>query len=345
MKSKVFFLAGEDEITLKKRFPELLERLIDREFSANTWSGIKVHFGEKGNVTFVPADYSRITVKYLKEKGAKPFLFETNTLYHGQRSNTVDHLNLAAEHGFSPSRLGAPVVIADGIRGEGSAIVPVCKKHVEEAHLGSMVPEIPVLVGISHFKGHMLTGFGATIKNFSMGTAARKGKLFMHSLSKPWIDNEKCTQCGACAEQCAAEAIVRDGDDFVILKDKCTGCAECLGVCPVGAVKIHWDEASESASEKMAEYALAACGKKPGFYVNFLINITKDCDCLGKKMKPVTANVGIIASRDPVAADQAGFDLVEKTIRSAHPDVNPEVQLAHAERIGLGKRDYEMEEL
>ncbi|MBN2379410.1 DUF362 domain-containing protein [candidate division WOR-3 bacterium] len=345
MKSKVFFLPGADQKTLKKRFPELLKRLIPKDFMNNARVGVKAHFGEKGNVTYVPADYSRIAIQFLSGKGAKPFVFETNTLYHGRRSNTVDHLNLAREHGFSSDKLGAPVVIADGIRGESAASVPVDGKHVTEAHLGSLVPEIPVVVGMSHFKGHMLTGFGATIKNFSMGVAARKGKLFMHSLSKPWIDNEKCTLCGACVEQCAAEAITRKAEDFVILKEKCTGCAECLGVCPVGAVKIHWDEASESASEKMAEYAFAACKGKEGFYINFLVNITADCDCLGKKMVPVRKDVGVLASCDPVAVDQAGFDLTEKEMRSAHPDVNPEIQLSHAARIGLGARDYELEEL
>lgn len=345
MKPKVFFLPGEDLKELQERFPQLLGRIIDSEFSNSPWCGIKVHFGEKGNVTFVPAGFSRVAVRFLKKKGAKPFIFESNTLYYGQRSNTIDHLNLAAEHGFSKANTDAPVVIADGLRGESAVSVPVKGRHANQADLAALVPEIPVMVGISHFKGHMMTGFGGTIKNFSMGVAARKGKLFMHSLSKPWIDLEKCTSCGICAEQCPAEAIERKAEDFVIVKTRCTGCAGCIGVCPVGAVKIHWDEASESASEKMAEYALATCKDKEAFYVNLLANITADCDCWGKKLPLMRGNIGILASRDPVAVDQACLDMIASEIRSAHPEVDPTVQLGHAERIGLGVRDYEMEEL
>ena len=345
MKPKVFFLPGKDKSELLGRLPLLLGRLIDKSFSTNAFCGIKVHVGEKGNVTFVPAEFARVGVRFLKQKGARPFLFETNTLYYGQRGNTIDHLKLAAEHGFGSENVGAPLLIADGIRGESSLDVPVKGEIIKQANVGSLIPEIPVVLGFSHFKGHMLTGFGATIKNFSMGCAARGGKLQIHSLSKPWIDVERCTSCGECQKRCPADAIETKGKDFVIVRAKCTGCAGCIGVCPARAVRIKWNEASESASQKMAEYALAALSGKEAFYVNFLINITKECDCLGKKMEPIHEDVGILASRDPVAVDQACLDMVEEEIGSAHPEVDPAVQLVHGERIGLGKRDYELEEL
>lgn len=345
MKPKVFFLPGKDKSELLERLPLLLGRLIDKGFATNAFCGIKVHVGEEGNVTFVPAEFARAGVHFLKQKGARPFLFETNTLYYGQRSNTLDHLRLAAEHGFGSENVGAPLLIADGIRGEASARIPLKGKHVREAQIASLVPNIPCIVGFSHFKGHMLTGFGATIKNFSMGCAARSGKLQIHSLSKPWIDVERCTSCGECQKRCPSDAIEIKGGDFVIVHAKCTGCAGCIGVCTAKAVRIKWNEASESASQKMAEYALAALSGKEAFYVNFLVNITKDCDCLGKKMEPIHEDVGILASRDPVAVDQACLDMVEEEIGSAHPEVDPAVQLVHGERIGLGKRDYELEEL
>lgn len=348
MKPKVFFLAGKDKSELLKRLPLLLERLIDKDFTASPFCGIKVHVGEKGNKTFVPADFARVGVKFLKEKKARPFLFETNTLYHGQRGHTLDHLRLAAEHCFTLENVGAPLLIADGIRGEGAARVPVRNgKHIKEAQVASLVPDIPFVVGFSHFKGHMLSGFGASIKNFSMGTAARGGKLEMHSLSKPRIDISKCTRCGECRRHCPSEAIEVKSEDFVILHAKCTGCAGCIGVCPVKAVKFNWDEASESAAEKMAEYAGATLTGKQGFFVNFLFDITKDCDCWGEAMKPIHDDVGVLASRDPVALDQACFDMgkIKHKLRSAHAEVDPEVQLAHAERIGVGKRDYRLEEL
>lgn len=348
MKPKVFFLAGKDKSELLKGLPRLLSRLIDKQFTSSPFCGIKVHVGEKGNKTFVPADFARVGVKFLKEKNARPFLFETNTLYHGQRGNTLDHLRLAAEHGFSLENVGAPLLIADGIRGEGATRVPIERgKHIKEAQLAALVPNIPFVIGFSHFKGHMLSGFGASIKNFSMGTAARGGKLEMHSLSKPIIDVSKCTRCGECQRHCPSEAIEVKSGDFVIVHAKCTGCAGCVGVCPEKAVRIKWNEASESASEKMAEYAKASLQDKQGFFVNFLIKITRECDCWGEAMKPVHDDVGILASRDTVALDQACYDLeeIKEKMRSAHPEIDPEIQLAHAEAIGVGKRDYILEEL
>jgi uncharacterized Fe-S center protein len=345
MASKVYFLPGKDKKELLEGMPRLLGRLIDADFSTSPFCGVKVHVGEAGNKTFVPADFSKVAVGFLSQKGARAFLFETNTLYYGRRGNTVDHLLLAAEHGFSAENTGAPLVIADGMRGEGSVEMPVNGELLKRAKLGALIPEIPVVVGLSHFKGHMLSGFGGTIKNFSMGCAAKGGKLQMHSLTKPRIDMEKCIRCGDCQEQCPADAIVTRGEDFVIVHARCTGCAGCIGVCPSKAVRIDWNEASESASKKMAEYALAALKGKQGFYVNFLINITKECDCLGEEMDPMHPDVGILASLDPVAVDQACLDMVEKEIKSAHPEVDPAVQLAHGERIGLGKRDYSLEEL
>lgn len=346
MKPKVFFLPEKDRGALLKRLPLLLAQLINEDFKSSAFCGIKVHVGERGNVTFVPSEFAKAGVEFLKKKKARPFLFETNTLYHGQRGNAIDHLKLAAEHGFSLEGTGAPLLIADGIRGEAAARVPAKSgKHIRNAQLASLVPDIPCVVGFSHFKGHMLSGFGGSIKNFSMGCAARGGKLEMHSLSKPKIDISKCTRCGECQRRCPAEAIVKKTEDFVIVQKKCTGCAGCIGVCPVKAVKFKWNEASESASEKMAEYALAALSGKDAFFVNFLISISPECDCWGERMKLIHEDIGALASRDPVALDQACFDMVADEIRKAHRDVDPEVQLAHAEHIGLGKRNYKLEEL
>ncbi len=345
MASKVFFLPAKRQEALIAGLPRLLAKLIDKNFQANTPVGIKVHFGEKGNRTFIPAEYSKITVSFLKERKAKPFLFETNTLYYGERGNTIDHLNLAYEHGFSHQNIGAPVIIIDGMHGEDSIEIPLANQLIQNAKLGAMITEIPTLLGFSHFKGHMVAGFGGSIKNFSMGTASRAGKLEMHSLSKPWIDTDYCSKCGECKKQCPSDAIEIKGDNFFILSEKCTGCARCIGVCTARAVRINWDEASDSVSKKMAVYAMAALKDKEAYFLNFLIHITKDCDCIGKEMQPICENLGILASLDLVALDQACFDMVENEIRSAQPRVNPEIQLAHAQSIGLGVREYELEEV
>lgn len=329
------------------RGTDLLGGVHDRQLA-----GVKLTFGEEGNTGYPPPPIVREIVSALRERGARPFLTETNTLYSGRRKNSVDHLELARDHGFGAEAVGAPIILGDGLLGREEWQAPVAGQHLKRAHLAPILRDLEFLVGLAHATGHLLTGYGGAIKNIAMGLANRAGKLEMHSSVSPTVREDRCTLCGRCVAACAPGAMSLGPSAATIDAELCTGCAECLAVCPTGAVGIDWNSGSVRVQELMAEYAAAVVGAVAGraVFVNLLHQVTRHCDCLGEAPEVIAAEVGIAASRDPVALDQASLDLLREAsggdpFRAAWPEADPEVQIRHAERVGLGLRAYRVKEM
>ncbi|WAM34291.1 DUF362 domain-containing protein [Caldicellulosiruptor morganii] len=332
----------------------------------NKFVAIKVHFGEPGNLAYIRPNYVARIVKLIKDLGGKPFVTDANTLYTGRRSNAVDHLQAAYENGFNPLTLGCHVIIADGLKGTEYREIEVNLKHTQKAKIGSAIADADIVISMNHFKGHEMTGFGGAIKNIGMGSGSRGGKLFMHSSSKPVIKTSKCVGCGMCVKSCAQLAIaLNEKKKAVIDYEKCVGCGQCVAVCQFEAATVRWDEAASIASEKIAEYAYAVLKDKPNFHINFIMNISPDCDCWSHNDIPIAPDIGIAASFDPVALDKACVDLVNSStftpagcvlekakhievdgkidrFKSIHPDTDWQVALKHAQEIGLGSLEYEL---
>lgn len=305
---------------------------------------VKLHFGEEGNTRFVSPANLRPILASLARHNSNHFLTDANALYRGRRHNATDHLEIARKHGFFD--LGVPVVIADGERGEEEAQIAISGKIFPKVRIARRIAEARALVVVSHFKGHLLFGFGGAIKNLGMGCGSRAGKLEMHAALKPSV-NESCTVCGKCVEVCPADAILLAEDKATIDPDLCEGCATCIGVCEFDAVEVPWmDLASSAVMERTAEYALGAVGGKPCVCVTFINNIAKDCDCMADS-ELIGQDVGIVASTDPVACEQAAFDLVRAQhggidIFKRATRIDGSHILGYAESIGLGRRDYEL---
>ncbi len=313
-------------------------------------TAVKLHFGEKGNASFVRPVFVRRVVEEIAAAGGKPFLTDTNTLYLGSRCNAVDHLRTAVENGFAIAVVGAPLVIADGIRGESAVRVPVNGRLLDEVSIGLEIVNADALVAITHFKGHELSGFGGALKNLGMGCASRAGKLVQHSTVAPAVDPGGCTACGTCVAHCPSGAIALASGKALIDPGACIGCADCIVVCPEHAVKVDWNEAAPALQMKMVEHAAGALHGKKGksLFVSFVMQVSPFCDCYGSNDRPIAPDVGILASDDPVALDQACADLVVKAagkdpFRATHPSVDWTVQLAHGEIMGLGTRSYRLE--
>lgn len=352
MASKVFFipasLSDSPKTLAEKTEKSFLCLGIHRRIERDSFVALKINFGEKGNKGYIKPQWLLPLINSLKKKSSRVFITDTNTLYIGSRSNAVDHIRLAGGHGFNQASLGIPVLIADGLIGRDDDEIPVNLPRVKTAKIASAFLNTDVLLGLSHFTGHMLSGFGAAIKNLGMGCASRAGKLEQHSDMHPRVRSKACDFCKVCFDYCPTEAIEERKEKAFILEKKCIGCGECLVVCPVGAVKLTWDEDTIRVQEKMAEYALGVqklFGDKIGF-INFLVNITKDCDCMSTDAPPIADDLGILSSHDPVALDKASADLViqsaGKDILRIHNDVDWSAQLRHAERIGLGTTDYKL---
>lgn len=355
MKSVVYFIqarAAEGPDSLSEKAVSLFRRLdIDKHITKESFVALKTHFGEKGNLGFLKPAWLAGVVSLIRKRTPRVFFTDSNTLYVGHRSNAVDHSLLAWQHGFGSNEVGIPVIIADGLLGQDGEEVKAGLPHVKTAKVGSAIVHSEVLVCFSHLTGHVLSGVGGAIKNLGMGCASRAGKLEQHSDVHPSISAKACRNCSICLDHCPSEAIFQVEGSARIDDKKCIGCGECLTVCKYGAVKFRWGEDSRRLQEKMAEYACAVKSlfkDKIGF-LNFALNVTKDCDCMSTSQSTIAEDVGLLASADPVALDRASIDLV---LAGAGADVFKKgykldwsLQLAHGERIGLGTQAYELVKL
>lgn len=368
MASQVYFMdmrAGSHKESLPRKVRRIFDQAaFPRLLGKEELVAIKIHFGESGNLGFIHPVLVRQVVDKVKENGGKPYLVDTNTLYVGSRANSVDHLETALKNGFSYATVGAPLIIADGLLGKNFVEVEINKKHFHKVKIGSDIFNAPSMIVMSHVKGHIATGFGGAIKNLGMGCSNRGGKQMMHSVVKPEVNGEKCTGCGVCLKWCPVEAITQKNKRGKAEIDRglCIGCGECTAACQYEAIKIRWQSETDQLQERMVEFALGAVQnkKKKTGYINFLINVTPDCDCHPWSDAPVIPDVGILASSDPVALDQASLDLINrqtglvgtKLITNYAPGqdkfsgirdtIDHNVQLRYAEEIGLGVRSYEL---
>lgn len=328
---------------------------------------VKLHFGEYGNDTFLHPPFAGQVVNKIKACGAKPFLTDTSTLYSGSRRNAVDHLNTAYGHGFSPATVNAPVIIADGLFGQNDEAVAVNLKHFKEVHIATEIWRAPSMVVLSHFKGHEMAGFGGAIKNLAMGCASVAGKRDQHA-TRVVVNTDTCVGCGMCESVCpVAAARLDDSGKASIDPSVCIGCFECITVCQVKAIDLDWATELPLFMERMTEYAYGAVHNKAGrvCYINFVLNVTPDCDCAAWSDAPLVPDLGILASRDPVALDQACYDLV-KNAQSINGSCGCDsekhgtgldkfaqrwdktcgtVQLTYGEAIGLGSTQYTLVEV
>ncbi len=355
--SRVYYVElkrGEKLPSVIKKSVKALERAPFLNLIKDTdLVAIKIHFGEKGNKGHIHADIVRHAADILKKKSQRVFVTDTNTLYIGCRSNSVDHIKIAYEHEFSLANIGIPVIIADGLTGRNFKSIEITGGHLKNVKIASDIVYSDFMLCLSHMTGHMQAGFGATIKNLGMGCASRAGKLEQHSNVLPEVSQSKCTGCGTCLKWCPAEAIVIEGHKAVVIQANCIGCGECTVACKIGAIDIKWSETVKVLQEKMAEYALGVVKTltpERMYYLNFLNHITKDCDCMAKDEPPICEDLGIMASADPVAVDQASVDMLLKVnggdiFKKGYPHIDWSVQLKYAESIGLGSTKYELETL
>jgi len=367
MKSKVFFadLRTTPRRNLLDKIDDLLAAVgVKERFRKGQLVALKLHFGEKGNASYVRPIFVRRAVDRIKETGASPFLTDTNTLYVGSRGNSVDHLRTAVENGFDYAVVSAPLIIADGLRGEAGLPIRVKGRHLEEVSIAREIASADGLIAISHFKCHELTGFGGALKNVGMGCASREGKLTQHSSCAPVVDPQGCTACGDCSLACPSDAI-EVGAVAVINEKTCIGCGHCIAVCPQGTINVRWNESSSRLQEKMVEHFEGAVKGKEGrcVYLTFVTQVSPACDCYGLATGPIVPDAGVLASTDPVAIDQAAANIVNglegqkgtalssghepggDKFRGVHPSIDWEVQLEYAEARGLGTRNYALEKV
>ena len=329
---------------------------------------VKMHFGELGNLSFLRPNYARAVVDVVKELGGVPFLTDCNTLYPGSRKNAIEHLYCAWENGFTPMTVGCPVIIGDGLKGTDDIEVPVDGgEYIDKAMIGRAVMDADIFISLSHFKGHETTGFGGAIKNIGMGCGSRAGKKAQHMNGQPEINPELCRGCRACLRECANDGLSFDESTrkMSINTQKCVGCGRCIGACNFDAIAFANYAATKDLNCRMAEYTKAVIQNRPNFHVSLIVDVSPNCDCHAENDAPILPNIGMFASFDPLALDQACVDACLKAtplpnsqlaeamekedfcdhhdhFENTTPNSEYKTCLAHAEKIGLGTRDYEI---
>ncbi len=373
-KSKVYFT--DFRARLGEGLPTKLKRLMKKAgFASMDMEGkfvaIKIHFGELGNISYLRPNYAKAVADMVKEAGGIPFLTDCNTLYPGSRKNAIEHMYCAWENGFTPMTVGCPVIIGDGLKGTDDIAVPVKGgTYIKEAKIGRAIMDADIFISLTHFKGHETTGFGGTIKNIGMGCGSRAGKKDQHSNGKPTIDPEVCRGCKRCMRECANQGLEFDETTkkMQINAENCLGCGRCLGACNFDAIRFVNDAATKELNCRMAEYAKAVVDGRPNFHISLIVDVSPYCDCHGENDAPILPNVGMLASFDPLALDQACADLCLKqqplpnsvlsdNMKKAdfcdrhdhfeNTTVDSEYKscLEHGEEIGLGSRKYELIEM
>lgn len=376
-KSKVYFTDFRTRlgVPLTTKLQKLIKKAgigdIDMQ---GKFVAIKMHFGELGNLAYLRPNYAKAVADIVKEQGGLPFLTDCNTLYPGSRKHALEHLDCANLNGFNPTTTGCQIIIGDGLRGTDDVEVPVHGgEYCQTALIGRAVMDADIVISLTHFKGHEQAGFGGCIKNIGMGCGSRAGKMLQHQSGHPHVIEDACRGCRRCATECGSDAIAyleKEVDGKTVTKacidpELCKGCGRCIGACAFDAIENdNWD-APALLGRRMAEYTQAVCYGRPTFHISLITDVSPNCDCHGENDAPILPDIGMLASFDPVALDQACVDLCEKAapIRNSqlgdnmaaadfhdHGDVwlnsNPNTAwketLEQGEKIGLGSRDYQL---
>jgi len=370
--SKVYFTdfrtkAFGDGLPVKLK--KLLKKAgIDKLDMEGKFVAIKLHFGELGNISYLRPNYAKAVADVVKELGGKPFLTDCNTMYPGSRKNAIEHLYCAWENGFTPLTVGCPIIIGDGLKGTDDIEVPVeGGEYVKNAKIGRAIMDADIFISLSHFKGHEMTGFGGAIKNIGMGCGSRAGKTEQHSSGQPTINEELCRGCKKCMAQCANNGLVYNPDTrkMSVNKTNCVGCGRCLGACNFDAINFENYHANKLLNCKMAEYAKAVVDGRPQFHISLIVDVSPNCDCHSENDAPILPDVGMFASFDPLALDQACADACLRQqplpdsqlgdnmrkadfedhhdhFTNSRPESEWKTCLEHAEKIGIGTRNYEL---
>ncbi len=373
-RSKVYFTDMRCAIgtsLLQKMDRLMLAAGIERIAFQNAFVAIKIHFGEPGNLAYLRPNFAKTVADRVKKLGGLPFLTDANTLYVGRRNNALVHMDAAYENGFTPFSTGCQIIIADGLKGMDAVDVPIPGGvYMQSASIGRAIMDADILISLSHFKGHEITGFGGAIKNIGMGSGSRTGKMAMHSNGKPEVDPEKCVGCHTCARYCNQAAIgFTEERKALIDHERCVGCGRCIATCNFHAIACPFDGSSDDVNLRMVEYAKAVLDGRPHFHVSVVNQVSPNCDCHGENDAAIIPDIGIFASFDPVALDKACIDAVNAApvlpgsllsdnlqekqntggcsgkndhFHCVHPTTNWRSQISHAEQIGLGSGSYEL---
>ncbi|MFW9818932.1 MAG: DUF362 domain-containing protein [Candidatus Thorarchaeota archaeon] len=403
MKSNVFYFTArthshEQSMSKFKGILGLEKLQFDQKVKKGNKIVIKTHFGALENTRYLRPSYIRFLCDYVKEIGGIPSVAEscgwgipesisgTHTEYSG-RATEEEYLKTALVHGFTEETMGAPILMLDGEDGTDIELQKIDGNRFKEILVAGRLREFDYMILATHFKGHAGAGFGGSIKNLGIGCVSKGGKVEAHTGKTFEFNFDNCkTDCKNCINICPTNALSKDKNNKLIFEEKkCKFCYMCASVCKYKVIILGSASREEFITQMVdnAKGVVDYFGKDKIFYINYAIDITYQCDCTGGSDIPFVPDIGVLASLDPVALDQATIDLIHQSSTSPHsilsevknlpnqgpfqwlshtPRFNPEsgemdynqdgkeskhweIQLKLAEKIGIGSREYNLIEI
>lgn len=353
---------------------------LDKEIKPGEKVMIKTHYGQYGNTNYLRPTYVRKVVDLVRAAGAHPFVAETTGLGYGEggtyggRTTAPEYLGMAVLHGYTSASVGAPVIMADGYWGTDVYDFEIEGEHVKSVDVAVALLDCDKVIVLTHAKGHGLGGLGGTIKNLGIGLVGKKGKAAMHFMGDIKIDAEKCLgpECSKCLKVCPVRCITMK-EKAELDAEKCIFCDHCVSVCArveAKAATMSW-RPNHTQGPIFVENAVGvvnSIGADRFYYINLAIDISDKCDCWNVGAPLLVHDIGIFGSRDPLAIDQATLEAIRNApanpdsmvggiecgackFAMAHACKDPESgeilelaerQMAHAEKMGLGSRSFEL---
>lgn len=348
--SSVDFERYEANLTLPAKFKRMIDQMDLAEKVKGKHTAIKMHLGRNIGYTTIHPLFVKILVDRLKEFGAKVYI-------------TDQSVSGARARGYTEEFLGCPIVDVCGLMGKYYYTKEVSFNGFKHVDIGGHIHDAEFMIDLSHVKGHGACGYGGACKNIAMGCVTDRTRHQIHALEGGivWTEDQ-CTHCEQCIESCNHYANSFKDNKYQMNFHHCTYCQHCVKVCPTGAIVMD-DSRFRDFQTGMAictKEVLDALGKENVYYINFLVNITALCDCWGLSTPALVPDIGIMASEDIVAIEQACIDAIknENLIQSGVPKgvelhkeghlfmrlhgKDPFIQLEELERYGLGSRQVEI---
>ncbi|HEY3284039.1 MAG TPA: DUF362 domain-containing protein [Armatimonadota bacterium] len=359
--SNVYFASArvqrlEANSTLPAKLQRVLEQFPLKSMVGGKLTAVKMHLGGHLGYTTIHPLFVRVLVQALKDAGADVFITDSEGAVRNAKAR-----------GYTEETLGAPLVSVSGFRDGYRYSREVDYRTLKEIQIAGYVHDAEAFVDFSHVKGHGACAYGGACKNISMGCVTGKTRADIHHLEggMTW-DAETCTHCGQCVDACRHGANkFNDRDEYEVFYHNCVYCQHCVNACPTNALTLDM-EGFQHFQEGMAlctKTVLDTFESSRTLFVNLLANITMFCDCWGFSTPALVPDIGLVATTDLVAAEQASLDLikVEDFLPSGLPSdralgegehllqkihgKDPFVQVAALERHGLGSRQYELVEV
>ncbi len=341
MASEVFFMndraATIQESIKYKAVKVFRDAGLGELFKPGDTVGVKVHFGEHGCSLSLRPHYVRSIVEEIERLKGKPVVVDCTTICFNEytsRATKSDMLRTAARHGFTEETLGCPIWVCDGDYGFDDVKVLIPNgTYLKHTYMGKQLLDLDAMIAVTHFKGHPMGVFGGALKNIGIGCGSKRGKLCTHTLNDPvygrrhWTVNPQAVAAASQGEHptlmdrliknCPFGAMSYEDDIFGYDSERCVECATCFGpglfsgiIAPNPDIMMLW---ATTIPDAFSGY-VNALGKDKVGYVTYCVDSSPWCDCVNFSDKPLVTNVGVFASKDPVAIDMACLEMTEAMV-------------------------------